>query len=131
MLCSIRGGMWCGRTAGRRPNNLLQPRGFMYSVYTCLQAPQHLSHGDNASLCAPASCRCVVLCCAVLCLCLLLLLQCEAQVPPHPMSPRSAKRWEQLYGTDEVTAQKKRANALYAVSTAAQSGAPWYLPTSC
>lgn len=40
--------------------------------------------------------------------------QCEAQVSP-PTSPRSAKRWEQLYGNDEVTAQKQRAHALYEV----------------
>lgn len=31
------------------------------------------------------------------------------------MSPRTAKRWEELYGNDEVQAQKQRANALYEV----------------
>lgn len=34
---------------------------------------------------------------------------------PPPGSPRFRKRWEELYGSDEVSAQKQRANALYEV----------------
>jgi len=32
------------------------------------------------------------------------------------MTPRAARRWEELFGDDEVQAQKQRANALYEVS---------------
>lgn len=45
------------------------------------------------------------------------MLQCEAQVP-FPMTPRSASRWEQLYGEDEVSAEKQHAHALYEVREA-------------
>jgi hypothetical protein len=31
------------------------------------------------------------------------------------MTPRAARRWEELYGSDEVTSQKQRAQALYEV----------------
>jgi hypothetical protein len=37
---------------------------------------------------------------------------------PFPMTPRSAKRWEQLYAEDEVTAEKQHAQALYEVRRA-------------
>lgn len=35
-------------------------------------------------------------------------------MPPN-MTPRAAKRWEDMFGSQEVEAQKKRANALYEV----------------
>lgn len=50
--------------------------------------------------------------------------QCEAQVPDTmpPMTPRAARRWEELYGDDEVTSQKQRAQALYEVGGSKPGG---------
>lgn len=40
-----------------------------------------------------------------------------------PMTPRAARRWEELYGNDEVTSQKQRAQALYEVGGSKSGGA--------
>lgn len=50
---------------------------------------------------------------------------CEAQVPDAqmPMTPRAARQWEELYGSDEVTSQKQRAQALYEAAVVADQNA--------